>query len=151
MDLAHLTINTNDLRTRGHAEVGAEAIAALAPWTKSTANNAAALPGFRVPTLAARAQRGNGWAQLDIWSGPTTQAAQAVLVWTPEAEAKVWPRIIDQSRRMGVIAAQLRKPAGLPWLAVALTPAAALLPRETLMALGDLERCWAWAVLEDRT
>jgi hypothetical protein len=148
MNLAHLTINTNDLRTSPRAEVSAQAIAALAPWTRATRNKAELLPGGL--HLAARAHRDDsaGLAQLDVWSGPAAQVAQAVIVWTPEGEAKVWPRIVDQSRRMGIIAAQLRKPDSVPWLAVALTPAAALLSADTLMALADLERCWAWAVLE---
>lgn len=93
-------------------------------------------------------------AQLDIWGGGLgrpAQVAQCVLVWAPAGQAKVWPRIIEQSRRLGIIAEALRQPASLPWLAVALTPASATLPRDTLMALADLERCWAWAVLDQIT
>jgi hypothetical protein len=145
--ISHLTINTNDLRMSPRAEVSADAIRVLLPWTKGTKNKATRLP---VLPLYARAHRGDGLAQLDIWSAPPNahQVAQAVLVWTPEAEARVWPRVLDQSREAGIIAAVLRKPASIPWLAAAITQAATVLDPDTLMALADLERCWAWAVLE---
>lgn len=148
VELAHLTINTNNLRASPRAEVSAQAISSLAPWTRSTRNKAYPLPGGLL--LVARAHRDDavGLAQLDVWAISPVQVAQAVLVWTQAGEEKVWPRIVDQTRHMCIIAGTLRKPVSLPWLAVALTPAAVMMPPDTLMALADLERCWAWAVLD---
>lgn len=150
MTLSHLTLNTADLRESPRAEVGPAAIAALARWARPVDRLAHPLPGgLPLCARAARAEA-DGWAQLDVWTGPhlPAQVAQAVLVWTSAAADRIWPRIVAQSRALGIAAGLLRRPAQLPWLAVALTPAAAALPPDTLMALGDLERCWAWAVLE---
>lgn len=143
--LVHLTINTNDVRLSPRSEVSAAAIAVLAPWTRSTDN--LPLPVFRQPALVACARISPGWARLDIFA-PHAQVAHAVLVWTPGEDARLWPQLLEQARSSGLIAGTLHKPTTLPWLAATLTPGAATLPIDTLMALGDLERCWAWAVLE---
>lgn len=150
MKLIHLTINTNHARVSLADEVSAEALQALAPWTIPTAERAWVLPGFQDPDLSAKAWRGPGWAQLEVCVGPQeTPVVHAVVVWSAAAEARIWPRILDQTRQAGLIATRLDKPSAPPWLAAALLPASASLPQETIMALGDLERCWAWAVLSE--
>ena len=40
-------------------------------------------------------------------------------------------------------------PASLPWLAVLLTPSIITLPKASILALGDFERCLAWALIHD--
>lgn len=42
-----------------------------------------------------------------------------------------------------------RKPRSTPWLAVQLHPGMFQSPLEEIKMLGDFERCFAWAILEE--
>lgn len=145
MTLAHLTINTNNLRMSPRAEVSAQAIAALAPFVCTCPPTP--IPGL--PHLRADCRRKmQGRAVLTIWHSPRASVAMAVLCWEQQAADETWPALVNGGRNEGITPAMLRCPESLPWLAVVLTPNAAQLSPEDLAALADLERCWAWAVLD---
>lgn len=146
-EISHLTINTNQVWIAARADISAEKIEGLQSLTQDSANKALKIPGL---PLHARVRRDDvlGLAELDVWSQKKVQVAILMVVWTKEAEEKVWPQIVTQSRQAGIIALLLNKPKEVPWLAVALTPAAAVLSDQTIACFGDFERSWAWAVLE---
>jgi hypothetical protein len=75
----------------------------------------------------------------------------AVCCWRADHEADAWA----QFRRIAEIGAAawpnrpatLTEPPDIPWLAVNVLPHAMWLPPATMPVLGDIERCFAWALI----
>ena len=83
-------------------------------------------------------------------AGIASSYVMAVACWRADREADAWRQFCDLVDIGGKLwqHAQDREPPDLPWLAVHLLPYIAALSPETLMMLGDLERCLAWALIE---
>ncbi len=136
--ISHLTLTSGHLRLSPREEVGADVIARFRPIIRTGAGRIAGLvitldpperPGGRIYRL--------GW-------GPVA-AVRAVLCWSgsPEIAAAWWVEALGvEPVATGVVAPPV------PWLAVAMLPAAMGLAPEQLGMLGDAERCVAWALLD---
>lgn len=142
-ELAHLTINTADLRMSPRSEVSTEALAVCRPLTLPGRHRIPGMP----PELWVECRRKNAGRATMIIGDEAGTYIVAQLAWTEDAADAAWPSVIALARDSGVIAPALHLPP-LPWLAVMLAPVCATLPPQTLMFLADFERCWAWAVLE---
>lgn len=149
--MIHLTVETGHTRMSPRSEVSDEAVAflrgALWPPAAEPPDSIAVpgAPGYRLGV----APGGEGlwaavWHERDGVRAGGQWMGDAICVWvvvsTVEA-ALTWPRI--QARN------KCAQPDSVPWLAVSLAPLAVQHP-DALEWLGDLERCVAWAWLEER-
>jgi hypothetical protein len=142
--LAHLTLVTGDLRMSPRSEVSAEALRALSPLVSAGMGEIPGMPG-----LYAEIRRGQGQASITIGLANGQVALVAVLAWEPAGAQTSWGAILSLARDGAAIATVLRQPDHLPWLAVTMAMPSATLSPEQLIMLGDLERCLAWAILEE--
>lgn len=135
--LAHLTLTTGHVRMSPRAEVADDTLAALRPIV--------AIGGGTVHgmTIALEPAAPGGRAFALGWS--PQPAVRCVLCWDSAHHDRWWTEALGYA---GVtLAAFAVQP--VPWLAVALVPAAAIrCTRDQLCMLGDAERCVAWALLD---
>lgn len=147
MTLSHYTLNTGDLRLSPRSEVDDDAIRALDPIILAGGGICPGLPDIRL--VIKRRQPGRAIILLGDEKGT---AIVAVLAWQQDAAEAVWPSFFELARSQSASLATalppaLAMPASLPWLAVHITPVFAFLRPPVMVAIGDLERCLAWAIL----
>lgn len=128
--LDHYTITTGDLRRSPRREVSDEAVAVCAALLVG--------PPSRIPGLG-------------LLLRPTRRISDELRaeVWSDELVATIWvcrdrAALRRVLRETGAPAADISAPACL----VRIETGALALQRDTLGALGDFERCLAWAWLE---
>ena len=138
--LAHLTMNTGDLVHSPRDQVLPATVAWLAPLVRAGKGEPAGIP-FEVT------RRGEGTA-LFVIGRPAAVACG--VCWAEDRAAAAWGAMLAVMGVQGVPAAPAGRPP-VPWLAVAFLPAMAALPPETLVKLGDMERCLAWTLIEQAT
>lgn len=145
--LAHLTLNTGHLRMSPRSEVSEEAIRALDPIL---AAGRGICPGLPTLTIVVK-QRQPGRTIILIGDLRYGTALVAVVAWEEDAALHAWHSLAtlarSQSHAIGESIGALEMPATLPWLAVHLASASAFLAPDVMAAIGDLERCLAWAIL----
>jgi len=109
--------------------------------------------------LAAGGDLGEGWS-VSLLDVPDPKAGRVYdLLYQGQTLARCWLCLDKRasedmwaaaSSRGALPGTRLHRPRRTPWLAATLLPAAFLVPDpvEVLMALGDLERRVAWALIE---
>lgn len=135
--LHHVTINTGHLLISGRGEVMAETMEWLAPMVAAGRGRPGDIP-FAVE------RRGQGSALLRIGE---PAAVWCGVCWEEERSREAWEAMLALAHQSGVTQAPGSRPP-VPWLAVLTLPAMFTLPPEQVMMLGDMERCLAWAVIE---
>lgn len=140
--LWHVTLTTGHARQSYRHEVGAEALAALAPVL---AAGGGMLAGLRIaldtPTPGGRRFR-CGWRT-------GADDVVAIVCWQPTTHARWWTRARTEYAASSPVPLAATEPPWTPWLAVWLLPAAAQLTHDEAGMLGDAERCVAWALMEE--
>lgn len=135
--LGHATLNTGNLVYSPRSGVHAETMEVLQSMIAAGYGDAAGIP-FRIP------ERGAGTALITIGEPP---AVLCGVCWDESRSDEAWMTMLEAMRQSGYVKAPDRIPP-VPWLAVLMLPAMLALPIETILMLGDLERCLAWAVIE---
>lgn len=152
--LWHVTLDTGDVRQSPRSEVGDEVIPHLQSMLGTGSAPIPGMPGLR--WVPAAFWLGRGAAMLDAggWGGtvvlPSVAAGPLRVVTmgvAPHAlaAAATWDYV---TLGLGADAEPKCLRPDPPWLGVALGPASVELDQQRLLALGDLERCLAWAWLE---
>lgn len=146
MDLAHITLNTGDIRDQPAGEVGEDAIAYLGPIIDAGGGPVDVVPGWRVEVSIR-----DGGAAFSLAAGGRP-VFDAMLGADPGREQALWESAMGMCRASletdgFPMPKVMRKPARVPWLAVILRAGLASLPRGEIMAVADFERCLAFALL----
>lgn len=135
--LAHVTLNTGNIVHSPRSGVWPETMALLAPMIADGRGS----PGG-VPFLVA--ERSEAAALVMLCDPP---AVACGVCWSEERSTAAWQALIQLGAASGLRRVPDHIPA-VPWLGVVVLPTALLLDPATLMSLGDLERCLAWALIE---
>lgn len=157
--LYHLTINTGHLAVT--SSVPQDILDRISAVVDAECGEIPGLSGWYLDILRPMSGDGRpipGAAFFQIASEPGLSKMPAVMAmacWQPAAQAAAWQQAIMSygALRASLIATRLwreppRHPPTLPWLTVWLTPFIALAPPDIASALGDLERCVAWALMQ---
>ena len=135
--LAYLTMNTGNLVHSPRDQVLPATIEWLAPLVRAGRGEPAGIP-FEVT------RRGEGTALFTIGK-PAAVVCGAC--WAEDRAPAAWGAMLAVMDIQGVPMAPAERPP-VPWLAVAFLPAIGTLLPETLVKLGDMERCLAWCLIE---
>lgn len=152
MLLHHLTLNTGHSSTHRLDTLDAGVVAALSPLVRSGGGIIPAVAPWRC-VIAGGADAGA--ATFDFRRGQSDgPAVFCGLAWTDAGADELWPAMLSMWEPLrSILAPQApppRRPGRLPWLACILLPAAALATsREDLGWMGDAEKCFAAAILEE--
>jgi hypothetical protein len=138
--LAHLTMNTGNLVHSPRDQVLPSTIEWLAPLVAAGKGEPAGIP-FEVT------QRGEGTA-LFVIGRPAAVACG--VCWREDRAPAAWDAMLAVLDIQGAPMAPAERPP-VPWLAVAFMPGMGALLPETLVRLGDMERCLAWVLVEQAT
>ena len=142
--LRHVTLNTGHVRISPRADVPGWVIDQLAPTIRAGGGNIG-VPGWRF----AFNHRTDGAA---VWQiGPDDHASDAWVVcamcWSLSLSGWAWRNLMDLVRALG-LPGDASPITDVPWLAVVMLPGCDNLSADDLAALGDAERCIAWAILD---
>lgn len=149
--LHHLTLNTGHLHVSGPGDVDMRAVLpALMDLVNAGGGVVPHAGGLRLE-LATTALGGSIFT---LYYGTWIVAANG-LAWDRDGASIVWNAIestylqlTDHHPSILALGAEApAMPAALPWLSTLILPSIALVPRETLGLLGDLERCVACCIL----
>ena len=159
--LFHLTCNTGHVAATPRGDVSAEVIDLLLPIVDGESGPVPGMPGWHISLFTPRAPDNHivpGAGAFQIAPGPGLKALATVMCvtcWHADMNALAWEMV---QGGYGSVKAPLKKaglwkplrpvPPPLPWLAVWMFPTIALCDQHTVMALGDLERCFAWTMME---
>lgn len=136
--LQHVTLTTGNLVQSPRSGVQQETLELLRPMLAAGHGVAAGIP-FEV------VRRQPGSALLTIGAPP---AVLCGVCWDQERSVDGWAAMLAASHEAGMRSLPAEMPP-VPWLAVViLPPGAALMPLETIMMIGDMERCLAWGLIE---
>jgi hypothetical protein len=152
--IIHYTLSTGDVRMSPRGEVGDDVIERCRPWLVS-GDHLLPIPGYRLLTT-----REGDAIVATVYATDDThdEGGRPCVTWgiapdDPSAEI-LWPTLerayLVQTDMRGFRAADFaapRRPASTPWIA-AYTMLAT--PEEALW-IADLERCLAWALIEELT
>ena len=159
-DLRHLTLNTGHVSRQRRADVAQAVIDQLRPVLDAEGGPVPGMGGWRLDLFypTDRDQRrlnGAAFFQLADEPGPSkAPAVMAVACWDQAMAESAWSQAKQGygALRGTLTAVGLWKPIPatpppVPWLATWLTPAVAVAAPEDVLALGDLERCVAFALM----
>lgn len=163
----HLTISTGHLAITSRLDVADDVISMLKPLVQ---NDGGRVPkvGWNVEIFRPRLRVDGGNAQWcsggslpakdgaafftissDTPAGKDCHLVHCAACWRQELTEETWQVIIEFAKNAGLpIAPNVRRPAGLPWLAVVFNPAMFTAHVSNLAMLGDFERCLAWTLIE---
>jgi hypothetical protein len=133
MTLSHVTLDTGHWRESPREEVSDEIVDALRKIVRAGEGEIAGL------SMEIRVRKGFASFSIGPAGGPTVVGC--FLVWDRDISLSRWPILSDPL--------QSPFPPEPPWLGVELRAVARKLDPERLLALGDAERCIAWAILEE--
>lgn len=157
MALHHRTLNTGHVANTPRADAAQPVIDQLLPLVDAGGGPVPGLPGWHVAVIRSPDQPGAAFFQLAQAPGLTrTPAVMAVACWRRPDHRVAWEQAVLGYRALHGPLSSLglwhppppSPPPALPWLAVWLTPHLATIDPADLAALGDLERCVAWALAE---
>lgn len=160
--LHHLTVASGHLATTGRDAVDGRIVDQLLPVIDAEGGAVPGMPHlwldlWRPIGPGRRPVPGAAFFQIDQdGTGATRPSKRPVLMafaaWMPAMSADAWSQVRQADavhRRWLPSAPPLpATPPPLPWLTVFVTPAMTTLLPEEQMALGDLGRCLAWALIE---
>lgn len=136
-DIAHLTLTTGHLRLSPRDEIPRQVIDVLAPI--------AAAGGGEVHGIGiAIAERAPGWARFEL-SLRGEVVARCLCCWRREGADDAWR---EAMRLPGIGLPKVYTAPPVPWVAATLTEAIERQSPDDAMAIGDAERCVAWALIE---
>lgn len=141
--LRHLTLNTGHMRLSHRAEVDDLAIDILLPVVDAGGGPMGA-SGWTLTVL----HRSDGWAAYQI--GPQHEPwVIAVACWHADTAQPAWSNMRALAKA-AVLPPDWQAPPQpeTPWVAAAIIPFAMTLDQDAIEALGDAERCIAWAIIE---
>lgn len=146
MELACLTLNTGDLGMSARSDVADKVLIRLRDIVKDG--------GGRVPhtdLLVHIKRKERGFATI-VFSDFLTQDIfiVSVLVWEAAIADEVWRETLKHlGQTIGKdTLPNLKQPDYLPWRAVGISPTIILLDPSEVLMLSDIEKCFAWAVLD---
>lgn len=136
--LQHVTMSTGNLVQSPRSGVQQETLDLLMPMLAAGHGVAAGIP-FEI------VRRQPGSALLTIGAPPGVLCG---VCWDQERSADGWAAMLAATHESGMRSLPAERPP-VPWLAVTLLlPGAAAMSLETIMMLGDMERCLAWGLIE---
>lgn len=157
--LYHLTLNSGHVARTARAEVDPVVLDLLRPLIDTTHGPIPALPGwyvdFMFPIRRSSGERLSGGAFFQITHEPDLSrrpVVMAVAAWSEAMTQGAWEQALLASALFLPTTApqEPRTRPPIPWLAVWLTPIAAAPSAAPLLPLlGDLERCIAWALIDN--
>lgn len=153
--IAHLTLNTGDVRQSPRAEVPDSVIELLRPLVQ---HGGGPIPNTQWHCFMSFT---DGGSCFDIRLNPDHQALMCGVAWTPQGSDEVWRGIEDLYHKTteSMLRAGCRlpeselampeQPSTLPWLGVVLLPGIYLATASSdLFWMADFERCLAWTLIE---
>jgi len=153
--MIHLTINTGHSRVSQRAEVADDVIEMLRPLVRAGGGRLPGPPGYSLKIT--RAGRDAAFT-INLVGEGNEEAPLVTCVLAVDDPPAAWHAIgtLLSDRSIAALALNhryhgampLSMPASLPWLAVMIHPTVAV-EAAALPWLGDLERCLAWAIIED--
>lgn len=157
--LWHLTLNTGHVAATSRDEVTQPVIDRLLPLIDTEGGPVPGMPGMSVdihrPIDEPRgvARRGAAFFQIDppeATQGSKTPMIMAVACWREDIAEEAWGmlRLVAGAHPTLVAPGVLDAAPSLPWLAVLVLPWITAVDRRDQEALGDLERCLFWALVE---
>lgn len=152
-DLAHITSTTGDIRMSPRAEVSTEVIAFLRPLIERGGGQIPHIPAWHLdfwPRTAGGASVFQIAPRRASEPGGTNPYIMAVACWRADVSDDAWHQAHELARLVpGVPVLLAETPPAVPWLVVTLFPGALALRPDRLPQLADLERCVAWALIEE--
>jgi hypothetical protein len=158
--LTHLTLNTGDRRASPRDEVERTVIDRLLPLIDRGHGEVPSMPPWHLGVIFATGENGErqdgaAFFQIAPHDGRSKMpAVMAMSAWLPERSADAWAMISGAyvAQQGSLEKAGLWRPLPseptTPWLAAFLTVFALQATPADLLAFGDLERCVAWAMIE---
>lgn len=145
--LAHVTLTTGHVRESPRAEVGDDVIRLLRPLlARVWAGEVVPVPYVRGGYTLSGAED-HGCCALAL-AGPTGVVVATIGVAGDPAGARaLWRQLHAYGPDGAPVVTDAERPPAVPWCAARLTLGAALVHRDALDWLGDLERCLAWTYL----
>jgi hypothetical protein len=160
-NLHHITLNTGHIAKTSRSDVHPHIIDFLLPILDAEGGPVPGLPGWHLSLLFPLDDRGAprpGAAFFQIADERGTSERPAVVAmacWSDTMQAKAWEHTIASYRawELALQACEFwhdppTNPPPLPWLAICLTPWINAASMSAVQALGDLERCIAWGLIE---
>lgn len=146
--LQHITLTTGDTRQSWRHEVADDLMPMLTALIESAREDGRALlPGLQ-PQCWLRIEDTSKCAIVNIDTADRVPLVTMAIATHSRCGAKLW-RLLHETARIPAATDALRTPPE-PWIAARLEPGIATLTPDATMALGDLERCIAWAWIESR-
>lgn len=145
--LRHITLATGHVRTSSRDKVAETVLTALAPLSRS---NQLTIGGFEVAIIKKwRAVVLVGIAQekqvlvenVICWNAVSSEAAWSLAVSRHRTVARILPASLQ-------VPADIRMPVQPPWMATVILPNILLAQPSSIAALGNLEPCVAWSLIE---
>lgn len=138
MILHHYTANTGHYSAQPRAEISAATLNYLAPFATRPGNHE--LHGGVKLVIPKSTATGIGSFRLLNKRGD--DLIVAMLAWQAgPASFFMW----SAARKNAPLLPD--RPAGHPWLSVIMLPACAQADKQTMLILGDIERCVAWSII----
>lgn len=148
--IEHVTLTTGHTRRSWRHEIAPDILPALRPLIEAAREpeHCVPVPGIE-PRLALRIEdtRRCALVTVQLYDDHVPILTMAIAAHS-RCGQQLW-ELLHETARLP-LATDIDQCPPEPWCAVRLEHGAALLPREALMALGDFERCVAWAWMQMR-
>lgn len=151
LPLQHLTLSTGHLRASPRHEVIPEAIAALQPLANAPAKTKVPVPGMPMLWMMREAVTpGSTVVTIGEQDGPAVVVMG--VAWAQPHADTLWSRLVTLARESarvdGTLIAPVLTQPSTPWCAAILGVPSSLIEPGIIAAIGDLERCIAWTLIE---
>ena len=141
--MLHVSLNTGDARLAPREEAAPEMIERLRPLTAA----GGPIPGAR--GYAIDIERVAGGAAVFTVTHRHAGLVTCGLAWTKVGARGLWPELTNMYKQVYEADAKAEKPNVTPWLAVLVLPPV-LFGHSSAEWLGEFERSFAWAMLDER-
>jgi len=145
--LHHVTLTTGHVRRSPRSEVAADAVAVCRELIEAATDSRYGVPIPGLPDLRLSADRAGKCILLTVDTADGAPVLTIGIATHSRCGAREW-HLLHTVGMTGPLATEGQPCPPEPWVAARLEPGAALLSPDTLMALGDLERCLGWAWIE---
>jgi len=137
--LSHYTLNTGHGRLTDRCEVADDVLDFLRPIVEAGGGE---LPGGLRVMLTRGDQGGH---MFTVYQGELPLVTCGLAV-DGDQGTELWPALLSLAEQLRLPRPKRAPP--VPWLSVVILPGLGLVDRDTAMAVADLERCLAWAIIE---
>ena len=141
--MLYLTLNTGDVIPALRDEASEDEVELLRP----IATSGGPIPGR--PGYCVDIDRVVGGAAVFTISPGHAALATCGLAWTKAGARKLWPELLDAYQGVYGVVPNADPPKLTPWLSAIIMPPV-LFGHSSEAWLGHFERCFAWAILDER-